>query len=99
MSKMKSYLYYIEYKNGYRDEMSKEMLEESVDDIFNNVSKIVKQYKLHSDPKKCYCMTLFTDEHNFTAEEYIEHYRNMPKEIWGLNFLTDFDIEIITMFN
>ena len=99
MSKMKSYLYYIEYKNGYRDEMSKEMLEESVDDIFNDVSKIVKQYKLHSDPKKCYCMTLFTDEHTFTAEEYIEHYRNMPKETWGQDFLHDFDIEIITMFN
>lgn len=99
MSKMKSYLYYIEYKNGYRDEMSKEMLEESVDDIFNDVSKIVKQYKLHNDPKKCYRMTLFTDEHTFTAEEYIEHYRSMPKETWGQDFLDDFDIEIITMFN
>jgi hypothetical protein len=99
MSKLKSYLYYIEYKNGYRDEMSKEMLEESVDDIFNDVSKIVKQYKLHSDPKKCYRMTLFTDEHTFTAEEYIEHYSNMPKETWGQDFLDDFDIEIITMFN
>ena len=99
MSTLKSYLYYIEYKNGYRDEMSKEMLEESVDDIFNDVSKIVKQYKLHSDPKKCYRMTLFTDEHTFTAEEYIHHYRNMPKEEWGQDFLEDFDIEIITMFN
>jgi hypothetical protein len=99
MSTLKSYLYYIEYKNGYRDEMTKEMLEESVDDIFNDVSKIVKQYKLHSDPKKCYRMTLFTDEHTFTAEEYIEHYRNMPKETWGQDFLDDFDIEIITIFN
>ncbi len=38
---MKSYLYYIEYKNGYRDEMSKEMLEESVDDIFNDVGHLI----------------------------------------------------------
>jgi hypothetical protein len=44
-------------------------------------------------------MTLFTDEHTFTAEEYLEHYRNMPKEEWGQDFLEDFDIEIITMFN
>jgi hypothetical protein len=44
-------------------------------------------------------MTLFTDEHTFTAEEYIEHYSNMPKETWGQDFLDDFDIEIITMFN
>lgn len=99
MSKLKSYLYYIEYKNGYRDEMSKEMLEESLDDIFNDVSKIVKQYRLHNNPKKKYNMTLFTDEHTFTAEEYIEHYRSMPKETWGHDFLDDFDIEIITMFN
>ena len=100
MSTLKSCLYLIEYKNGDDPEtMMQVMLEACIDNIFDTVSKIVKQYRLHSDPKKRYCMTLFTDEHNFTAEEYIEHYRNMPKEIWGLNFLTDFDIEIITMFN
>jgi hypothetical protein len=44
-------------------------------------------------------MTLFTDEHSFTAEEYIQHYKAMPKEEWGQDFLEDFDIEIITMFN
>ena len=99
MSKMKSCLCLIEYKNGYSDEMNKEVLEESVDDIFNDISKIVKQYRLHNDPKKKYNMTLFTDEHTFTAEEYIEKYKDMPKEIWGQDFLEDFDIEIITMFN
>jgi hypothetical protein len=99
MSKLKSSLYCIDYKNGYYDEMSKEMLEESLDDIFNDISKIVKQYRLQNKPKQRYCMTLFTDEHNFTAEEYIEHYNNMPKEEWGQDFLDDFDIEIIQMFN
>ena len=99
MSRMKSCLYLIEYKNGYRDEMTKEMLEESVDEMFNDLSKIVKQYRLHNNPKKKYNMTLFTDEHTFTAEEYIQHYKNMPKEEWGQDFLEDFDIEIITMFN
>ena len=99
MSKIKNIIYLIEYKNGYSDEMNKEVLEESVDDIFNDISKIVKQYRLHNDPKKKYNMTLFTDEHTFTAEEYIEKYKDMPKEIWGQDFLEDFDIEIITMFN
>ena len=99
MSKVKSYLYIIEFKDGDEKRMGKESLEQSVDDIFNEVSKIVKQYKLHSEPKKKYNMTLFTDEHNFTSEEYIEHYRDMPKEIWGRDFLEDFDIEIINMFN
>ena len=99
MSRVKSYLYIIEFKDGDEKRMGKESLEQSVDDIFNEVSKIVKQYKLHSEPKKKYNMTLFTDEHNFTSEEYIEHYRDMPKEVWGQDFLEDFDIEIINMFN
>ena len=99
MSKVKSYLYIIEFKDGDEKRMGKESLEQSVDDIFNEVSKIVKQYKLHSEPKKKYNMTLFTDEHNFTSEEYIEHYRDIPKEVWGQDFLEDFDIEIIIMFN
>ena len=99
MSKISSYLYIIEFKDGDEKTMTKESLEQSVDDIFNEVSKIVKQYKLHSEPKKKYNMTLFTDEHNFTSEEYIEHYRDMPKEVWGQDFLEDFDIEIINMFN
>jgi len=99
MSKVKSYLYIIEFKDGDEKTMSKKSLEQSVDDIFNEVSKIVKQYRLHSEPKKKYNMTLFTDEHNFTSEEYIEHYRDMPKEVWGQDFLEDFDIEIINMFN
>ena len=99
MSKVKSYLYIIEFKDGDEKTMSKESLEESVDDIFNDVSKIVKQYRLHSEPKKKYNMTLFTDEHNFTSDEYIEHYRDMPKDIWGKDFLEEFDIEIINMFN
>ena len=99
MSKVKSYLYIIEFKDGDEKRMGKESLEQSVDDIFNEVSKIVKQYKLHSEPKKKYNVTLFTDEHNFTSEEYIEHYRDIPKEVWGQDFLEDFDIEIINMFN
>ena len=99
MSKISSYLYIIEFKDGDEKTMSKKSLEQSVDDIFNEVSKIVKQYKLHSEPKKKYNMTLFTDEHNFTSEEYIEHYRDIPKEVWGQDFLEDFDIEIINMFN
>ena len=99
MSKLKSCLYFIEYKNGDEDTMNQVMLEACVDNIFDTVSKIVKQYRLHDVTKKRYRMTLFTDEHTFTAEEYLDHYNEMPKEIWGDDFLDDFDIEIITMFN
>ena len=52
MSRVKKYLYIIEFKDGHEKTMSKESLEQSVDDIFNEVSKIIKQYRLHSEPKK-----------------------------------------------
>jgi hypothetical protein len=96
---MKSCLYLIEYKNGDEDTMNQVMLEACIDNIFDTISKIVKQYRLHSELKKRYNMTLFTDEHTFTAEEYIEHYRNLPRDKYGDKVLDDFDIEIITMFN
>jgi hypothetical protein len=99
MSKISSYIYLVEYKNGGDEKMSKEMLEKSVDNIFDNVSKIVKQYKLQNNPKKKINMTLFTDEHTISASDYVEHYRNIPKDIYGYKVLDDFDIEIIYMFN
>jgi len=100
MSKIKNIIYLIEYKNGYSDEMNKEVLEESVDDIFNDVHSIIKRYRLENETKKTYYrITLFSCDHEFTSEEYIEHYRSMPKHIYGVNFLDDFDIEIIQKFN
>lgn len=100
MSKIKSCLYLIEYKNGDDPEtMNEFMLKSAIDNIFDNISKIVKQYRLQDNPKKIYNMTLFTDEHTISASDYVKHYRSMPKEEWGQNFLADFDIEMIYMFN
>lgn len=100
MSKIKSCLYLIEYKNGDDPEtMNEFMLKSAVDNIFDNISKIVKQYRLQDNPKKIYNMTLFTDEHTISASDYVEHYRNLQKDIYGYKVLVDFDIEIIYMFN
>jgi hypothetical protein len=99
MSKVKSFMYYIEYKDGEEDTMDEAMLESEVDNVFDKISKIVKHYRLHDDPKTKIRMTLYTADHTFSAEEYIEHYRSMPRDIYGTNFLSDFDIELITMFN
>ena len=52
MSRMKSCLYLIEYKNGDEDTMNQVMLEACIDNIFDTISKIVKQYRLHSELKK-----------------------------------------------
>ena len=101
MSLVDSCSYLIEYKDGSDDVMCKELLEESIDDIFDSVSKIVKKYRLdnYNDEKIIYKTTLFTCDHNFTADEYIEHYRNLPTDVYGPFVLDDFDIEIIRMFN
>ena len=99
MAQIKSYKYLIEYKDGSDDVLTKEELEKCIDEIFDDVALIIKKFKLHNNNKIAYKMTLFTVNENFTSYEYIEHYRNLPKERYGCNFLSKYDIEIIEMFN
>ena len=103
MSKVKSFVYYIEYNDGNEEIMEKVELESEIDNnfdkFFNKILKIVKQYRLYDEPKKKINMTLFTTHHTFSPEEYIGHYRSLSKEVYGSNFLSDFDIDLITMFN
>ena len=108
MSKVKSFIYYIEYKDGSDETMNKNTLESFVDNefdsFFNKIKKIVKEYMLdnYSKQKYCICMTLFTVDHDFSASDYIEHYqdlRDKDKDEYGTDFLSDFDIELISMFN
>jgi len=103
MSKVKSFGYYIEYKDGSDETMNKNTLESLVDNefdsFFNKIKKIVKEYKLQGESKKIYRMTLFTVDHDFSASDYIEHYQALRDDIYGTDFLSDFDIELISMFN
>lgn len=96
-------MYYIEYKNGNEEIMDKDALETKVDnhfdDFFNKVSRIVKKYWLNDENRKKICMTLFTVDHTFSPYEYIEHYRSLSKEVYGADFLSEFDTDMITMFN
>ena len=101
MAQIGSYVYLIEFKDGNAQEiLTKKELQDSVDDIYNNVSQIVKQYKLQNNGrKKKINMTLYLATENFSACEYIEHYKSLSKVEYGSNFLSDFDIELINMFN
>jgi|LakMenE18May11ns_1017448.scaffolds.fasta_scaffold8192404_1 hypothetical protein len=107
MAQIKSYVYLIDFKDGSEsDILTKKELEDSVDDMYDNISKIVKQYRLHphdndtgNNRKKKINMTLYLETENFSATEYIEHYKSLSKDEYGANFLSDFDIEIINMFN
>ena len=104
MSKVKSFIYYIEYKDGSDETMNKNTLESLVDNdfdsVFNKIKKIVKEYRLQCESKKIYRMTLFTVDYDFSASDYIEHYQDLrDKDEYGTDFLSDFDIELISMFN
>jgi cellobiose phosphorylase len=100
MAQIGSYVYLIDFKDDSESiSMTKKELEDSLDDMYDNISKIIKQYKLQSETKKKINMTLYLESENFSAKEYIDHYRSLSKEEWGTNFLSDFDIELINMFN
>lgn len=101
MAQIGSYVYLIDFKDGGEQEsLTKKELQDSVDDMYDNISQIVKQYKLQSNGrKKKINMTLFLETESFSASEYIDHYKSLSKEEYGTNFLSDFDIELINMFN
>jgi hypothetical protein len=99
MAQIKNYEYLVEYKDGTDDIFTKDELESNIDNIFDNVILIIKKYKLHNQHKKVYNMTLFSNNENISSNDYIEHYKNLPKDNYGYNILSKFDIEIIEMFN
>ena len=99
MSKIKSFIYYIEYKDGSDETMAYFKLKSEIDNIFDTVSKIVKQYRLQSQPKKVYNMTLYTDEQRISAKDYIKHYSELHEYEYGTDLIDGFDIELINMFN
>ena len=53
MAQIGSYVYLIDFKDGSEQEvLTKKELQDTVDDIYENVSKIIKQYKLQNNGKK-----------------------------------------------
>ena len=73
MAQIGSYVYLIDFKDGSEQEvLTKKELQDTVDDIYENVSKIIKQYKLQNNGKKKKInMTLYLESENFSASEYI----------------------------
>jgi hypothetical protein len=44
-------------------------------------------------------MVLFSVEHDFLAQDYIEHYKSLSSDLYGKDFMTEFDVFIIKKFN
>ena len=99
MAQIKNYEYLVEYRDGTDDIFTKDELNQSLNDIYDNVVLIIKKYKLHNNDKKVYNLTLFSKNENISSYNYIEHYKNLPKENYGHNILSNFDMDIIELFN
>ncbi len=103
MSHICEYFYCIERNNGSFDKIKREeftkKLESYYEEFLNNdIYSIKKIYKL-KDNKKIYNLSLFTAEYNFNSEDYIEHYKSLSQDKYGINILNNFDIEVIEKFN
>jgi hypothetical protein len=93
---LQSQAYKITYTNGDAHRESLREFIQTFDDLTHDeIAKIEKKYKWNG---KSYSCTLYTNDEEFGAEEYITHYRALGKQ-YGHTLLTEFDMEIIRRFS
>jgi hypothetical protein len=97
---MENIVYEVEDHEENVKKMDKRSFKEYINDFMEDgdAKSICKIYRFN---KKKIRMTLFTVEHDFTADEYIDHYRSLSNgsSIYGKDFMNDFDVYIIKKFN
>lgn len=92
---MENIIYKITDRNNNVRKVDKHTLKESIDTIIDDISELKKSYMLNG---KRYGLFLFSVEHDFTANEYIEHYQSLPIE-YGKPLLSEFDMSLIRKLN
>ncbi len=92
---MENIQYIVESHDGETQIVNKRELKESIDEICSEVASIIKTYRYNN---KRHRMVLFSLEHDFSADDYIDHYRNLPEK-YGKHILSDFDESIIRKLN
>ena len=95
---MENIIYEIEDHEENVKKMDKRSFKEYINDFMeeDDAKTIRKIYRFN---KKKIRMTLFTIEHDFTPDEYIDHYRSLSSDLYGKDFMSDFDVYIIKKFN
>ena len=102
---MENIVFEVEYHEENVKKMDKRSFKEYINDFMEDgdAKTICKIYRFN---KKKIRMTLFTVEHDFTSDEYIDHYRTLSNgssiygsSIYGKDFMNDFDVYIIKKFN
>lgn len=93
---MENILYEIETHDGEFKKFDKRSLKDSIDDLLSDIAVLKKTFMLN---KKKHYMTLFSVEHSFTAQDYIEHYKTLPDMYGGKDAMSHFDQTIIEKLN
>jgi len=102
---MENIVYEVEDHEENVKKMDKRSLKDYINDFMEegDVKSIQKIYRFN---KKKIRMVLFSVEHDFLAQDYIEHYRTLSSgsnlygsNLYGKDFMSDFDVYIIKKFN
>lgn len=97
---MESVHYVVETEGRCFSRYNAAQMRESIDDLPLIVKSVCKKYRLSYKKGKVFTLTLFTDERqDISADDYIEHYKTLPKDVYGANLVSDLDKEIIERFN
>lgn len=87
---MENIIYKITDHYNHVRKFDKRTLEESIDTIADDISELKKTYIFNG---KRHGLFLFSVEHDFTPDEYIEHYQSLDG--YGKPLLSEFDIFLI----
>ena len=95
---MENIVYEVEDHEDNVKKMDKRALKDYINEFMEegDVKSIQKTYRLN---KKKMRMVLFSVKHDFLAQDYIEHYRTLSPNLYGKEFMSDFDVYIIKKFN
>lgn len=92
---MENIVYEIETHDGNVKKFDKRSLKDSIDDLLGDIAVIKKTYRFN---KKTHYMTLFSVDHNFSAQDYIDHYKTLP-DVYGKDVFSHFDQTIVEKLN
>ena len=97
-NKMEKVMYEVEDHEENVQKMDKRSFKDYINDFMeeDDAKSIRKTYWYNNKKIR---MTLFTLDHDFTPDEYIDHYRSLSSDLYGKDFMSDFDIFIIKKFN
>lgn len=95
---MSKIIYVVENHEGEMEKISEQDILKYVEDNIDDIASLKKKFTpFHV--KTIFRMTLFEFDLEFTADEYINHYSELDPKIFGANFFTETDAELIRKLN